>query len=497
MSSPLLECRAIDKRFGATTVLSRVSLTVHRGQVLGLVGENGAGKSTLMNIISGVVPPDAGQLLLEGRPYAAASPAEAAAQGISIVHQELNLFPNLSIAENLFLTDLPGNRLAIDRRALRDRSQSLLESVGLLRDPGTLVDALGPGERQLVEIARALATDARVIIFDEPTTSLTETESQRLFDIIRQLRSRGLGIIYISHHLPSVLENCDDIAVLRDGVIQGTGPAGARTEAELIRQMVGRDLSHLFPESPPRSGFAVALQVTGLTRWGVFHDVSFHLQRGEILGLAGMMGAGRTEVARAIFGLDRLDAGTVEVAGRRLSPDPVRSIRSGLAFLTEDRRADGLLLDASIADNVALASVHAFSRFGFRLRARLADAVSQVSRAVGIQGAATRLVKQLSGGNQQKVVLAKWLLRKPQVLILDEPTRGVDIGAKAEIYQTIRRLAAEGMSVLLISSELEELIGLSHRILVMSQGRIAASLPGRPFNREDILRHALGREAAA
>ncbi len=497
MSSPVLECIGIEKRFGATTVLKGVSLELHPGRVLGLVGENGAGKSTLMNIIGGVVAADTGQLRLNGSLYRAASPAEAVAMGISIVHQELNLFPNLSIAENLFLAHLPGSRFAIDRKRLHDEAARLLGDVGLRRNPGTLVQELGPGERQLVEIARAISSQARVIIFDEPTTSLTDTESRRLFQIILDLKQRGLGIIYISHHLASVFDVSDEIAVLRDGAIQAIGPVGGFTEAGVIRHMVGRDLSHLFPESSHVSSGAIALRVNKLARRGSFDEISFELRQGEILGLAGLMGAGRTEVARSIFGLDAFDRGTIEVSGRILRPSPVQAIRSGLAFLTEDRRDDGLLLDANIEDNVALASLRNFSSLGIRLRRRLTAAVAGVAASVGIQGSPLRLVRLLSGGSQQKVVLAKWLLRQPKVLILDEPTRGVDVGARSEIYHTIRQLAAEGMSVLLISSEIEELIGLSHRILVMSAGRIAAVLPRRPFDREEILRHALGQEAAA
>jgi ribose transport system ATP-binding protein len=497
MSLPILECIGVDKRFGATTVLKGVSLTVHAGQVLALVGENGAGKSTLTNILGGVVEADAGELRLGGAPFRAASPADATAQGVSIVHQELNLFPNLSIAENLFLTEFPGSAFAIDRKRLHTRAAQVLGEVGLHRNPGMLVETLGPGERQLVEIARAIAGRARVIIFDEPTTSLTETESRRLFDIIRDLKQRGLGVIYISHNLPSVYRVADDIAVLRDGAIQAIGPGRGFTEADLIRHMVGRELSHLFPENSELPSGGVALRVERLTRKPAFEDVSFSLQRGEILGLAGLMGAGRTELARAIFGLDALDHGTIEVSGRTLRPSPVRSIHGGVAFLTEDRRYDGLLLDANIDDNVGLARLRTFSRLGLSLRRQLSNAVAGVVASAGIQGSTRRLVKVLSGGNQQKVVLAKWLLCRPKVLILDEPTRGVDVGARSEIYQTIRQLAAEGMSVLLISSEIEELVGLSHRILVMSAGRIAAELPRRPFDREEILRHALGRESAA
>jgi ribose transport system ATP-binding protein len=507
MDEPVLKFERIEKSFFGARVLRGVSFSLEEGHVLGLVGENGAGKSTLMNILGGVIPFDAGLMLLGGEEYAPRNPAEARARGVAFIHQELNLFTNLSVAENIFITDFPKRwkwGLAgvpiINHREMKARTRSLLESLDLRVGPETLVENLSPGERQLVEIAKALNVEAKIIILDEPTTSLTVRETERLFALLERLRSRGVSMIYISHNLGDALRMCDDIVVLRDGEVVGAGRKGAFTEERMISLMVGRTLDHLFPERPREGVIAdsreVALEVKGLSQRGVIEDVSFRLHKGEVLGVAGLMGAGRTELARALFGLDPIERGEVLINGRPAPPTPRGRIRSGLALLTEDRREEGLMMEAGISENVALASLPRFARplTGLLKQAEMETAVSRITQTAQVRGAADlrRAVKTLSGGNQQKVVLARWLLDKPTVFILDEPTRGVDVGAKSEIYRIINDLAGKGTGLLLISSEIEELIGLCDRILVMAEGRITDCVERVEFDRERILRSALG-----
>ena len=548
--NPLLQFAGITKRFGSVAVLHDVTFPVSAGRTVGLVGENGAGKSTLMNILSGNLRPDAGRMHLDGRDYAPAWPADARAEGIGFVHQELNLFPNLTIAENLFLARLPRTPgwPIIARRGLHDRSTALLRDVGLELAPETPLERLSAAERQLVEIAKALSFDARLIILDEPTTSLSRPEAERLFTLLGQLRARGLALIYISHALADILRLCDDIVVLRDGQVVGQGPRADFNTGRLISLMVGRTLEQLYPTRrggadatqpgepgrqplaperghscpPPPSrapnGLAgrnvraplrplppgcdrgqtrPALEVSGLTQSGFIRDVTFTLRRGEILGLAGLMGAGRSELARILFGLDPCEHGDIRVTGQSVSGACVPGrILAGMAFLTEDRRAEGLCLDASIADNLALVAAPRYAKppVGLLDRARLETALRSIREAVRLTPSARddAPVRTLSGGNQQKVVLARWLLTRPRVLILDEPTRGIDVGAKFEIYQLIHELADSGAGVLVISSELEELTGICDRILVMRRGELVDELDRAAFDRERLLRGALG-----
>ncbi|MBN9022709.1 MAG: sugar ABC transporter ATP-binding protein [Rhizobiales bacterium] len=477
-----------------------IGFDVQRGHVLGLVGENGSGKSTTMNILGGVHRRDRGTILLDGVPVEPQSPREAQELGIGFIHQELSLFPNLSIEENLFLDHFP--RLGawlpfIDRRRLRRRATEALQLVGLDVPPGTPVSSLPQGERQLVEIVKVLTRESRIIIFDEPTTSLTARESERLFEIIGRLKARGISIIYISHILGDVMRLCDDIVVLRDGQVVATAPTSGIAIDDIVRHMVGRTIDNLFPEGASAVDTTrSALALRGVSQPGTVRDISFDLHPGEVLGVSGLMGSGRSELARIIFGLDGYAEGTITVGGSPLPPgSPRAAMERGIAFLTEDRRGEGLMMEASIRDNIVLPSVPRYASPWLHLVRPMelgakAQAIAEDVR-ISAKSIDRTAVRTLSGGNQQKVVIAKWLLRQPSVFILDEPTRGIDVGAKYEVYKIIRRLVAEGAAVLLISSEIEELIGMSDRIMVMGRGEIRGFHDRAAFDREAIMRTAL------
>jgi len=496
---PALRFEGIRKRFFGVEVLKGVGFEVPAGETVGLVGENGAGKSTLMNILGGNLRPDAGTMTLEGRPHHPATPHEARAAGIAFVHQELNLFPNLSIAENLFLAGFPTRAGLIRRKAIHARAATLLEEVGLKLPPETKVEALSAGERQLVEIAKALSIEPRLVIFDEPTTSLTAHEAAHFFGLLRLLQGRGIPMVYISHNLGEVLNLCHGVVVLRDGELAGKGPRAEFTSGRMVSMMVGREISQLFP--PPAQDLAKdpakppALAARGVRQPGVAKNITLEVARGEVVGVAGLMGSGRTELARMLFGLDPMAGGTVEVAGEPVHALPPHGrIARGLAFLTESRREEGLCMEASIDENITLASAPRRSGpLGWIDQAALGRDVADIRNAVTLTASArgSRAVKTLSGGNQQKVVLAKWLLNKPKALILDEPTRGIDIGAKCEIYGLIRQLAERGAGILMISSEIEELTGMCDRIVVMRRGEITLELARAAFDRERLLRAAL------
>jgi ribose transport system ATP-binding protein len=496
----MLTIQGLCKSFFGVQVLYDVGLALQPGQVLGLVGENGSGKSTTMNILGGVHQPDRGAMTLDGQPYAPRGPRDATARGIAFIHQELNLFKNLTVEENLFIGGFPkliAGLPFIDRRKVRERARELLTAIDLDVAPGTPLARLSQGERQLVEIAKALGSDARIVIFDEPTTSLTARESERLFAQIGRLKARGIGVIYISHILGDVMRLCDQVTVLRDGHVVGSAAKSEMTVDRLITLMVGRTIDQIYPPREPavRPGTPV-LAVRGLSQPGVVKDISLDVQPGEVVGVAGLMGSGRSEMARILFGLDPFAAGTIAIDGTALpEPTPQAAMDRGMAFLTEDRRAEGLMMAAPIADNLALASLPRFAAGWGRLleRTRLGDAVDRTGREVQVNARdfARTLVKNLSGGNQQKVVIGKWLLRGPRLFILDEPTRGIDVGAKYEVYKLINRLAAQGTGVLMISSEIEELIGMCDRILVMGHGEIRGAFPRDRFDREAILRSAM------
>ncbi|MDX2185962.1 MAG: sugar ABC transporter ATP-binding protein [Opitutaceae bacterium] len=502
--APFLVASSIAKSFGGVSVLKDVSFSVARGEILGLVGENGAGKSTLMNLIGGNLRADGGRLQLGGADYAPHGPQEAEVAGVAVIHQELNLFPNLSVGENLFLRHLPRKWGGlIDRGRLHADSRALLSQVGLDIDPARLVSELSPGQRQQVEIAKAVGARARLILFDEPTTSLARPEAERLFALMRRLAEQGVAMIFISHALDDVLALCSRVVALRDGRKAGEGAASELTRDTLIRWMIGRSLEQLFPTRKGKPGDKVLLTVKDLAGPPYDQGASLALRNGEILGISGLMGAGRTEFARMLFGVDPAKGGSVILSqgGDVSTAAPRLRTRRGMAFLTENRQAEGLCLDAGVAENLTLVTLsrHSSGPLGWLSRERLSAAVATARRQVAIDPKATDVlpVRALSGGNQQKVVLGKWLLAEPDVLIVDEPTRGIDVGAKFEIYRLLMERADSGAGVIMISSELEELIGVCDRILVMAEGRFTDELIRGDFSRERILNSSLFRKGGA
>lgn len=497
----LLSFEGLRKEYFGVAAVRDLTLDIRAGDVVGVIGENGAGKSTLMNMIGGVVSPNAGEMRWQGEAYHPRSPSDATARGIAFIHQELNLFTNLTIAENIFVDDFPSRFGMINRSAMRQRTAALLQQLALDVAPDTDVDSLAPGERQLVEIAKALHRDAELIIFDEPTTSLTPRETARLFETIERLKADGKTILYISHILNDVKRLSDAVVVLRDGQLVGRGATADFDVPDMITAMIGRALGGLYPERTAQPRGEVLFSAKGLTQPGILEDVSFDIRAGEILGLFGLMGSGRSEMARIVFGLDPLEQGTLALKGQPLTGTIRDRIASGVAFVTEDRRAEGLLMDAPIADNLSLVSLAEFGRtpLAFLDRTRLERRTEQIQtdmliKANDIQNQPARA---LSGGNQQKVVIGKWLMRHPALFILDEPTRGVDVGAKFEIYALADRLAAAGSGVLFISSELEELTGMCDRIMVMNRGEVMGGFDRDAFSDRDILAMAFGKHAPA
>lgn len=494
-TTPVLALEGVSKSFGAVRALRGVSLRLYAGEARALAGENGAGKSTLIKALAGVHRPDAGTVLLDGDPVEFHGPADARDAGIAVIYQEPTLFPDLSVAENIFVGRQPRRSLGrVDHRAVRRAAAGLFERLGVDLDPDQPARGLSIADQQLVEIAKALSFDARVLIMDEPTAALTGAEVARLFGVVRTLRAEGAAVLFISHRLEEIFALCQRVTTLRDGALISSEPLEGLSEDDLVRRMVGRDLDELYPKQRTEVG-EVALNVSRLTREGVFTDVSFEVRRGEIVGLAGLVGAGRSEVARAVFGVDRFDAGEVEVLGRKLrSGAPSLAMAAGLALVPEDRRAQGLVMDMSIERNIGLTGFATTTRAG--LMNRSAERDRAVDWAVKLQVKYARLadvVGTLSGGNQQKVVLAKWLATSPQVLIVDEPTRGIDVGTKAEVHRLLSSLAAEGVAVLMISSDLPEILGMADRVLVMHEGRLAAEIPRSEATEETVMAAATGR----
>jgi ribose transport system ATP-binding protein len=490
---PLLRVEGISKAFAGNRVLQDVTFEVERGEIHAVVGENGAGKSTLIKIIGSIYQADAGTLTLDGQTASFATPAQAMRHGISIVHQELSLVPNLTVAQNIFIgNEARGPLGLINWRDLNKRASELLRRVGARVDPTELVGELSVGTQQIIEIAKALALDAKVIILDEPTSSLSENEVDLLYKLLDDLRGKGMGIVFISHKLGEVFRLADRISVLRDGKLVGTKRASETTTAEVIHMMVGRHIADLYPSKSSESG-AVLLEVKDFSCPPYRRPVSFELRRGEILGFAGLVGAGRTELARAIFGAAPHDAGTVTLDGTVLDVRSPRSaIEQGIAYLTEDRKTLGLFLDEPIHRNVVSASLKRFSDRSQMLRtgAIRAEAEAWVGNLDIRPTDVDAEVLNLSGGNQQKTLLAKWLCARPRILIVDEPTRGVDVGAKAHIHQELRNLAEQGIGVIVISSDLPEVLGLSDRVIVFREGELAATLQGADATQENVMSHA-------
>ncbi|MFF9765781.1 sugar ABC transporter ATP-binding protein [Streptomyces sp. NPDC014636] len=496
--APVLALKGVSKSFGAVRALRDVSLELLPGEVHALAGENGAGKSTLIKTLAGVHRPDAGRLLLDGEPVVFHGPGDARDAGIAVIYQEPTLFPDLSITENIFMGRQPRRALGrIDHKATRAATAALMKRLGVGLDPDRPARGLSIADQQIVEIAKALSFDARVLIMDEPTAALTGSEVARLFGVVRTLREQGAAVLFISHRLEEIFQISQKVTTLRDGTWIACEDVDGITEGDLVRRMVGRELAELYPKRRVHTG-EVALGVRRLTREGVFTDVSFEVRGGEIVGLAGLVGAGRTEVARAVFGVDRWDAGEVEVAGRRLpNGAPSAAMAAGLALVPEDRRAQGLVMNLSIERNIGLTGLRTTARAG--LMDRGAERSRSLDWAVRLQVKYARIadaVSTLSGGNQQKVVLAKWLATGPKVLIVDEPTRGIDIGTKAEVHRLLGQLAADGVAVLMISSDLPEILGMADRVLVMHEGRITAELPRADATEETVMAAATGRAAA-
>ena len=496
-SSPLLELRGISKRFGASRALSGVDFSLQAGEIHALCGENGAGKSTLMNIIDGIHRPDEGSILLNGEKVVIDGPAHAMRLGIGLVHQEIALCADATVAENIFMPEINAGRQAwMNYASFNERAAKVLRRLGQDINPGALVRDLSISSQQLVEIAKALTLDCKVLILDEPTAALTDNESAALFRVLHDLKAQGIGIIYISHRMAEIFTHCSRVTVLRDGRNVHCGPLAGLTPDELVRRMVGRDLGNYYPpkQAAPESSDPV-LEVTDIADGERVHGVSFALKRGEILGIAGLMGAGRSELAETVCGLRAAKRGTVRLGGRTLAIRKYSdALREGIAYLSEDRKAAGVFLDLPIAQNVSSMALRRVSS-GWGLLQRSAE--HRLARELGAKlnlksdGVAIE-VSSLSGGNQQKVAIAKLLATNPKVLLMDEPTRGVDVGAKSEIHHILRELANQGVGVIVISSELPEIIGLCDRALVIRDGRLAGELNSNEMTEEALLRLASG-----
>jgi rhamnose transport system ATP-binding protein len=497
--APLLEVRGVTKSFGAVAAVDGVSFGLYPGEAHALVGENGAGKSTIVKMLAGVHRPDDGTLVLDGRPVEFGSPAAAKAAGIAVIYQEPTLFPDLSVEENIVMGRHPRKGLGrIDRTAIREEAERLFTRLGVRLDPARPARGLSIADQQIVEIAKALSADARVLVMDEPTAALSRVEVERLFSVARALRREGAAIMFISHRFEEITGLCQRVTIMRDGRHVSTDALDDVTVDDMVKRMVGRDLDALFPKQDVEPG-AVVLEVEGLAREGVFRDISFSVRAGEIVAFAGLVGSGRSEVVQAVFGVDERDAGIVKVGGKKLKGRSSRAaMAAGMALVPEDRRQQGLIMDLSIERNVTLPRSRALAKLGFltgagerREASRWTERLRTKYRRLGDP------VSTLSGGNQQKVVLAKWLAMAPKVLIVDEPTRGIDVGTKAEVHRLMSALAAEGVAIVMVSSELPEVLGMADRVLVMREGRIVAELPRAEATEDAVMFAAMGRGAAA
>ena len=497
----LLEARGISKRFPGVQALDNVDLQIRAGEILAVVGENGAGKSTLMRILAGAEHPDQGTLMIEGAEvsFRSRGPADAIRSGVALIHQELELCDNLDVASNILMGREPRRGPFLKRAEARIEASTALKQVGLQIDPSAMLEGMGVGHRQLVEIAKALSAEARILIMDEPTSSLTLKETERLFEVVKELRNRGTGIIYISHRLSEVERLADRAVVLRDGVVAGTLAKEEIAHDQMVRLMVGRSVTRIYDRKRVAKA-GERLRIEGIrTAAHPQHAVDLRLHGGEVVGLAGLVGSGRTELLRSIFGIEPVVGGVVSIDGQRISgSSPRLAMAAGMALVPEDRKADGLFLEDPVRDNIVAAMLSLISRAGFRHHRRERDLSHKAVEDFHVRTPTDRIpVAALSGGNQQKVSLARWLARNPGVLLLDEPTRGVDVGAKEEIYALIDQMVAQGVAILFASSEMEEIIALSDRVVVMHEGRCAGELAACDLDEESIMRLATGGDVAA
>ncbi|WP_247982790.1 sugar ABC transporter ATP-binding protein [Microbacterium sufflavum] len=488
-TAPVLELAGVQKAFGSVIALRSGTITVDPGSIHALVGENGAGKSTLVKIVAGLYQRDAGTFRLNGAGVDFTSTAQSKAAGVAVIYQEPTLFPDLSVTENIFMGRQPLGRFGrIDRKAMRHEVERLFTRLGVTIDPDRPAEGLSIADQQVIEIAKAVSLDAALLIMDEPTAALSGVEVERLFAIARSLRDEGRGLIFISHRFDEVFALCDTVTVMRDGAYIATSAVADTTVDKLVRQMVGREVAELFPKQEAAIGEPL-LEVEGLTSPGLFHDISFTVRAGEIVGLAGLVGAGRSEVARAVFGVDGYREGTVRMTGRRIPPRrPVDAMRAGLALVPEDRRKQGLVIESGVGGNITLAIRRRLARLGLLTTAMENRAAREWASRLEVKTHALDTVAAtLSGGNQQKVVLAKWLATQPRVLLIDEPTRGIDVGTKSEVHRLLSQLAGQGMGILMISSELPEVLGMADRVLVMREGRITAEIPRSEATSENVM----------
>ncbi|MBJ9239279.1 sugar ABC transporter ATP-binding protein [Citrobacter braakii] len=495
MSETFLQMSHITKRFPGVLALSNVDFALRKGEVHALLGENGAGKSTLMKILSGVYQPDEGDIVFEGQPVTFANPLSAQSAGITIIHQEFNLFPELTVEENIFIGRefCKNNRWRLDEKQQRQAAIDILQKLNLNISPDTLVADLTVAQQQMVEIAKAISVNAKILIMDEPTAALTETEIDSLFQVTRLLKEQGTGIVYISHRLEELALIADRATVMRDGQFIATVDYDAVKISDLIAMMVGRDLGNIYPRREPLAQRKPVLEVSGLTRNGVLNNIDFTLYQGEILGFAGLMGAGRTELARAIFGADPIDGGTLKLNGNvTVIKDIPDAIKQGISYLTEDRKKEGLALGLSVERNIMLGNYPEYSdRYGNVDSKRCQKTSEEQVKALRIKTPhLEQAALNLSGGNQQKIIIARWVCKDTDILIFDEPTRGIDVGAKLEIYELMNRLVAKGKSIIMISSELPEVLGMCDRILVMRNGRITGELASDDATQEKIMQYA-------
>lgn len=495
MSETFLQMKHITKRFPGVLALNDVQFSLRRGEVHALLGENGAGKSTLMKILSGVYQPDEGEIIFEDKPVSFSDPLSAQNVGITIIHQEFNLFPELTVEENIFIGRefCKKNRWRLDEKQQRQATIEILQKLNLAIKPDTLVADLTVAQQQMVEIAKAISVNARILIMDEPTAALTETEIESLFRVTRLLKEQGTGIVYISHRLEELALIADRATVMRDGQYISTVDYECVKISDLIAMMVGRDLGNIYPRREALQQRIPVLEVNGLTRKGVLNDINFTLYRGEILGFAGLMGAGRTELARAIFGADSIDSGTLKLNGKEtVIKDISDAIQQGISYLTEDRKKEGLALNLSVERNIMLGNYPEYSdRFGNVDSRRCQQTSEEQVKALRIKTPnLEQAALNLSGGNQQKIIIARWVCKDTDILIFDEPTRGIDVGAKLEIYELMNRLVAKGKSIIMISSELPEVLGMCDHILVMRSGRITGELSAKEATQEKIMQYA-------